>query len=162
MTAHTERLAKFEEEVYRQREEMQAKMTEMMNLVKEFTKTKVPEKVLVRSNDCPPTSFVNAISIMPEDGKVEVRKTEDSKREEAEPNDEPETIEYYLKQEINRKTIANQVNNFRYNEVLREALEGKMTEEEYDALPMGPLYELVIIKTINKKMRHHRELRDTL
>ena len=45
---HSERLAKFEEAVYKQKEEMEEKMAEMMSLLKEFSKAKAPEKVLMR------------------------------------------------------------------------------------------------------------------
>ena len=48
MSAHSKRLAQFEEAVYRQREEMQEKMDEMMSLLRDYIKAKALEKVLVR------------------------------------------------------------------------------------------------------------------
>jgi hypothetical protein len=48
MATHSERLAKFEEAVYKQKEEMQEKMTEMMSLVEEYSNQKNPEMILLR------------------------------------------------------------------------------------------------------------------
>ena len=72
MSTHSERLAKVKEAVYRQKEEMEEKMAEMMSLLKEYTKIKTPEKVLVRKeSDTPTTKFVNSISIVHKSNKEE-------------------------------------------------------------------------------------------
>ena len=67
MSTHSERLAKLEETVYRQKEEMQEKMTEMMSLLEEYSNINTPKKVLLRKEDVTPTTkFVNSISIVHE------------------------------------------------------------------------------------------------
>ncbi|GJX95658.1 MAK10-like protein [Tanacetum coccineum] len=63
--AQTERMERFEEAIYKQREEIKERMTEISNLLKELTKEKSPEKVLVREEVSKPvTKYVNAISLV--------------------------------------------------------------------------------------------------
>ncbi|GJT52309.1 MAK10-like protein [Tanacetum coccineum] len=65
MAAHSERMKKFEEAIYEQREEINERMTKMFSLLKEYTKGKSPEKVLVREEVSKPiTKYVNAISLV--------------------------------------------------------------------------------------------------
>ncbi|GKD44168.1 hypothetical protein Tco_1268813, partial [Tanacetum coccineum] len=65
MKAQTERMERFEEAIYKQREEIKERMTEISNLLKELTKEKSPEKVLVREEVSKPvTKYVNAISLV--------------------------------------------------------------------------------------------------
>ncbi|GJU14253.1 hypothetical protein Tco_1142219, partial [Tanacetum coccineum] len=47
MAAHTERMERFEEAIYKQREGINERMMEFFILLKEYTKGKAPEKVLV-------------------------------------------------------------------------------------------------------------------
>ena len=104
MSTHSERLAKFEEAVYRQKEKMEEKMAEMMNLLEEYTKIKTLEKVLVRKeSDTPTTKFVNSISIVRKSNKEE--ETPDAQTIEEPPKSQP--LGYYLKHGINETTITN-------------------------------------------------------
>jgi hypothetical protein len=48
MAIHSERLAKFEEAVYKQKEEMQEKMKEMMSLVVEYANKKTPRNDVIK------------------------------------------------------------------------------------------------------------------
>nr|GEU54397.1 hypothetical protein [Tanacetum cinerariifolium] len=48
MAAHTERMERFENTIFKQREEINGRMTEMFRLLKELTTRKTPEKVLIR------------------------------------------------------------------------------------------------------------------
>ena len=48
MATHSERLAKFEEVDYKQKEEMQEKMKEMMSLVEEYLNKKNPRNDVVK------------------------------------------------------------------------------------------------------------------
>lgn len=114
MSAHSERSAKFEEAVYRQREEMQEKMAEMMNLLNEYTKAKTPEKVLVRKeNDNLVTKFVNSISNVYKDNNKEEKTTINTPTIEEPPKSQP--LGSYLKHNINEKTINNWMRNDRRN-----------------------------------------------
>ncbi|GJY61197.1 hypothetical protein Tco_0461854 [Tanacetum coccineum] len=63
--AHTERVERFEEAIYKQRDKINKRMTEMFCILKEFTKGKSLEKVLVREDFSKPvTKYVNAISLV--------------------------------------------------------------------------------------------------
>ncbi|GJT43993.1 MAK10-like protein [Tanacetum coccineum] len=65
MAAHTERIKRFEESIYKQREDINERMTEMFSLLKELTKGKSSKKVLVRKEVSKPvTKCVNAISLV--------------------------------------------------------------------------------------------------
>ncbi|GJT23780.1 hypothetical protein Tco_0893717 [Tanacetum coccineum] len=58
-------MERFEEAIYKQRDEINEIMTEMFSLLKEYTKGKSPEKVLVTEEVSKPvTKYVNAISIV--------------------------------------------------------------------------------------------------
>ena len=48
MVTHSDRLARFEEAVYKQKEEMEEKMNEMMNLLEEYANQRTPERMLLR------------------------------------------------------------------------------------------------------------------
>jgi hypothetical protein len=104
MSTHSKRLAKFEKAVYRQKEEMQEKMTEMMSLLEEYSNIKTPEKLLLRKEDVTPTTkFVNSISIVHEGN--EEKETPIAQTVEEPPRSQ--SLGYYLKHEINEKTITN-------------------------------------------------------
>ncbi|GJU65678.1 zinc finger, CCHC-type containing protein [Tanacetum coccineum] len=65
MAAHTKRMERFEDAIYKQREEINERMTEMFSLLKEYTKVKSPEKVLVREEVSKlVTKYVNVISLV--------------------------------------------------------------------------------------------------
>ncbi|GJV17874.1 MAK10-like protein [Tanacetum coccineum] len=64
MAAHTERMERFENTIFKQREEINGRMTEMFGLLKELTTSKIPEKVLIREEaKFPVTKNVNSISL---------------------------------------------------------------------------------------------------
>nr|GEY09974.1 hypothetical protein [Tanacetum cinerariifolium] len=65
MVAHTERIERFEEAIYKYREEINERMTKMFSPLKEYTKKKSPKKVLVREEVSKPiTKYVNVISLV--------------------------------------------------------------------------------------------------
>ncbi|GJR85957.1 hypothetical protein Tco_0209968 [Tanacetum coccineum] len=64
MAAHTERMERFENVIFKQREEINGKMTEMFGLLKELTTSKALKKVLIREEaKSPVTKSVNSISL---------------------------------------------------------------------------------------------------
>ncbi|GJR89911.1 zinc finger, CCHC-type containing protein [Tanacetum coccineum] len=64
MAAHTERMERFENAIFKQREEINDRMTEMFGLLKELTTSRTPEKVLIREEaKFPVTKNVNSISL---------------------------------------------------------------------------------------------------
>ncbi|GJW38980.1 hypothetical protein Tco_0064825 [Tanacetum coccineum] len=63
--ADTERMERFEEYIYKQREEINERMAEMFSLLKEFTKGKSSKKVLVTEEvNKPVTKYVNFVSLV--------------------------------------------------------------------------------------------------
>ncbi|GKE75499.1 hypothetical protein Tco_1537540 [Tanacetum coccineum] len=68
MAAHTERKERFENTIFKQREEINGRMTEMFGLLKELTTSKTPEKVLIREEaKFPVTKNLNSISLTKEE-----------------------------------------------------------------------------------------------
>ncbi|GJR53896.1 putative reverse transcriptase domain-containing protein [Tanacetum coccineum] len=64
MTAHTERKERFENTNFKQREEINGRMTKMFGLLKELTTSKILEKVLIREEaKFPVTKNINSISL---------------------------------------------------------------------------------------------------
>ncbi|GKB74720.1 MAK10-like protein [Tanacetum coccineum] len=64
MAAHTERMERFENTIFKQREEINGRMTEMFGLLKELTANRTPEKVLIREETkFPVTKNVKSISL---------------------------------------------------------------------------------------------------
>ncbi|GJY85813.1 hypothetical protein Tco_0499839 [Tanacetum coccineum] len=68
MAVHTERMERFEKNIFKQREDINGKMTEMIRLLKELTTSRAPEKVLIREEaKFPITKNVNSISLANKD-----------------------------------------------------------------------------------------------
>ncbi|GKE21881.1 hypothetical protein Tco_1433393, partial [Tanacetum coccineum] len=64
MVAHTKRMERFENAIFKQREEINGRMTEMFGLLKELKTSRTPEKVLIREEaKFPVTKNVNSISL---------------------------------------------------------------------------------------------------
>ncbi|GKD00222.1 hypothetical protein Tco_1170496, partial [Tanacetum coccineum] len=64
MAVHTERMERFENVIFKQREEINGRMTEMFGLLKELTTSRTPEKVLIREEaKFPVTKNVISISM---------------------------------------------------------------------------------------------------
>ncbi|GJU31481.1 zinc finger, CCHC-type containing protein [Tanacetum coccineum] len=68
MEAHSERMKRFENAIFKQCEEINGKMTEMFRLVKELTTSRAPEKVLIREESkFPITKNINSIFLAREE-----------------------------------------------------------------------------------------------
>ncbi|GKE17148.1 zinc finger, CCHC-type containing protein, partial [Tanacetum coccineum] len=64
MTTHTERMERFENSIFKQRKEINDRMTEMFGLLKKLITSRTPEKVLIREEaKFPITKNVNSISL---------------------------------------------------------------------------------------------------
>nr|GEX63436.1 hypothetical protein [Tanacetum cinerariifolium] len=64
MAAHTKRIKSFKNTIFKQREEINERMTEMFGLLKELMTSRAPEKVLIREEaKFPITKNVNSISL---------------------------------------------------------------------------------------------------
>ncbi|GJT05126.1 reverse transcriptase domain-containing protein, partial [Tanacetum coccineum] len=68
MAAHTERMKRFENTIFKQRKEINGRMIEMFGLLKELTTSETPKKVLIREEaKFHVTKNVNSISIAREE-----------------------------------------------------------------------------------------------
>ncbi|GKA38699.1 zinc finger, CCHC-type containing protein [Tanacetum coccineum] len=64
MEAHSERMERFENAIFKKREEINGRMTEMFGLLKELMTSRAPKKVLIREEaKFPVTKNVNTISL---------------------------------------------------------------------------------------------------
>ncbi|GKE85182.1 hypothetical protein Tco_1558924 [Tanacetum coccineum] len=64
MATHTERMERFENAIFKQREEIKDRITEMFGLLKELTTNRAPKKVLIREEaKFPITKNLNSISL---------------------------------------------------------------------------------------------------
>ncbi|GJV91362.1 hypothetical protein Tco_1539175 [Tanacetum coccineum] len=64
MAAHTKKMERFKNAIFKQREEINDRMTEMFRLLKELTTSRTPKKVLIREEArFPITKNVNSISL---------------------------------------------------------------------------------------------------
>ncbi|GJX61764.1 zinc finger, CCHC-type containing protein [Tanacetum coccineum] len=64
MAVHTKRMERFENTIFKQREEINGRMTKMFGLLKELTTSRTPEKVLIREEaKFPVTKNINSISL---------------------------------------------------------------------------------------------------
>ncbi|GJV71204.1 hypothetical protein Tco_1491199 [Tanacetum coccineum] len=79
MAAHTERMERFENTIFKQREEINGRMTEIFGLLKELTTSRTPEKVLIREEaKFPITKNINFISLA-KNKEEENNKTDESR-----------------------------------------------------------------------------------
>nr|GFB65642.1 hypothetical protein [Tanacetum cinerariifolium] len=141
-------------------------MTEMFSLLKEFTKSNSLERVLVREE----------VRSHIDDNIVEHAKLVDNEKAmDEEEGNEPNgnvnddltrwgkyagkllkmprslPIGYYLKHKINEKTIEGLVDNHKYNDSLLATHLGKMDNEIYNLLPVGPMYNVILKKKLVRK-----------
>ncbi|GJX33175.1 retrovirus-related pol polyprotein from transposon TNT 1-94 [Tanacetum coccineum] len=117
MAAHTERMERFENAIFKQREEINDKMAEMFGLLKELTTSRAPEKVLIREEaKSLVTKNVNSISV----ARGEEEKNDDN--DIATCND----IEKPTRTEMGRP--VNKAENGIKNEPIRKAKKEETTE----------------------------------
>jgi hypothetical protein len=149
MATHSDRLARFEEAVYKQKEEMQEKMNEMLSLLEEYANQGTPERILLRKESVTPTTqFVNSITIVHKDNE----KVETLAKQTLEKPPESQPLSYYLKHDINKNTIANWIKGDGRNQSSRQIPEKEEEEEdEYDTLPGGSVFERLLVQKVATK-----------
>ncbi|GKA35799.1 hypothetical protein Tco_0722290 [Tanacetum coccineum] len=157
MEAYTERMERFEEDIYRQIEEHNGRMTEMFSILKEC---KHVEKVLVREVVSKPVT--NKV-LKGEEIEEDVDNDESNRSENKDPTrwgkymdrlmEVPRSrpIGYYLKHSINKKTIEDLVDNHKYNDALLTTRIRKMDSETYKSLPIEPMYNAILKKKLARK-----------
>ncbi|GKE34699.1 MAK10-like protein [Tanacetum coccineum] len=151
MAAHTKRMERFENAIFKQRVEINDRMTEMSGHLKELTTSRAPKKVLVREEAKSPVTKNEAEiknGVENRNKNKPIKKDEKEKAVEA-PSSQP--VEYYLKHRINEKLIEGLVDNNRFNDFLSGVRVGKIRGKTYNLSPRGPVYEAILKKKITKK-----------
>ncbi|GKC59781.1 MAK10-like protein [Tanacetum coccineum] len=157
MAAHTKRMERFKNTIFRQRKEINGRMTEMFGLLKELTTSRTPKKVLIKEEaKFPVTKNVNFISLTKgeEEGSNRMKVTPDNAKKLTETETKTPVMEhvaYYLKHKINEKLIKGLVNNNRFNNSRSRTQAGKKNGKEHKVLPGGPAYDAILKKKITKK-----------
>ncbi|GKB97938.1 zinc finger, CCHC-type containing protein [Tanacetum coccineum] len=109
-------MERFENTIFKQREEINDRMTEMFKLPKELMTSRAPEKVLIREEaKFPVTKNVNSISLAKgeEERSNKTNETLDNTAERKEVKEvlSSRPVEYYLKHKIIEKLVEGLVNN---------------------------------------------------
>ncbi|GKD76709.1 MAK10-like protein [Tanacetum coccineum] len=125
MAAHTERMERFKNAIFKQREEINDRRAEMFRLLKELTTSRAPKKVLIRE--------------------------EKAEKEEAVEASNSQPLDYYLKHRINEKLIKGLIGNHRFNDSLSGTRVEKIKGKTYNSSPRGPVYEAILKKKITRK-----------
>ncbi|GJW48002.1 MAK10-like protein [Tanacetum coccineum] len=145
MSVHTERIERFENAIFKQREEINGRMTEMFGLLKELTTSKTPKKVLIREEaKFPVTKNVKSISLAKEE-------EERSDKMDVTPGNTEMPTEIKIPHGINKKLIEGLVDNHMFNDFLLRARAGKTKRKTYNISPKGPVYDAILRKRITRK-----------
>ncbi|GKB36974.1 MAK10-like protein [Tanacetum coccineum] len=144
MAAHTKRMERFENDIFKQCEEINDKITEMFGLLKELMTSRWPKKVLIREEaKFPITKNVNSISL--------------ARGEEERSDKTDETLDNTVKPTVTETEIPvkeAERNNETKNKPIKKAEEKEVVEvkgKTYNVLPRGPVYEAILKKKITKK-----------
>ncbi|GJR66008.1 zinc finger, CCHC-type containing protein [Tanacetum coccineum] len=136
MAAHTERMERFENAIFKQRKEINDKMAEMFGLLKELTTSRAPEKVLIREDaKSSVTKNVNSISL--------------AKGEEERNNDNDVATGEDIEKSTRTETVmpVNEAENGIKNEPIRKA-----KKEETTGAPSSRPVEYYLKYKINEKL----------
>ncbi|GJR51297.1 zinc finger, CCHC-type, retrotransposon gag domain protein [Tanacetum coccineum] len=113
MAAHTERMERFENAIFKHREEINGKITEMFRLLKELTTSKTPNKVLIREEvKFPVPKNVNSISLTKEEEKR-------SNKTEVTPDNTEKPSEIKTEMPVREAEIMNRAENGDRNESIK-------------------------------------------
>ncbi|GJT55628.1 hypothetical protein Tco_0990682 [Tanacetum coccineum] len=145
MAAHTERIERFENAIFKQREEInEEEKNDICDIATgdDSKKTDGPDiKVSIKEVETKNGAESRAKN-------KPIKKLEKEEVVEA-PSSRP--VEYYLKHRINEKLIKGLVDNNRFNDSLSGARVGKKKGKTCNVLPRGAVYEAILKKKITKK-----------
>ncbi|GJV18875.1 ribonuclease H-like domain-containing protein [Tanacetum coccineum] len=158
MAAHTKRMERFENAIFKQREGINSRMTEMFGLLKELTTNRTPEKVLIREEaKFPVIKNVNSISLT----KGE---EERSNKKEITPDNTERPTKTEAEMPVKKAETKNEAENRARNKSIKtpeneEVVEAPGSQPEpklerrktYKVLPRGPVYDVILKKKITKK-----------
>ncbi|GJY75241.1 hypothetical protein Tco_0480357 [Tanacetum coccineum] len=162
MAAHTERMERFENAIFKQREEINNRMTEMFGLLKELTTSRAPEKVLMREEaKHPVTKNVNSISLI----RGEEEKNDDDNAMTGDSIEKPNRLD--AKMPLKEAEKENEAKNRTKNEPIKSAKKELTRAEEEEAVeaPSSQPVGYYLKHRINKKLidglvENHRKLTD--
>ncbi|GKA08220.1 hypothetical protein Tco_0687551 [Tanacetum coccineum] len=158
MAAHTKRMERFENTIFKEHEEINSRMTEMFRLFKELTTSRTPKKVLIREEiKFPVTMNVNSISL-----------TRNEEEENNKTDETPDNTNMPTETEmpVRKAEAMNGAENGAGNESIITPENDKAVEvsgsppvatvieekgKEYKVLPGGPVYDTILKKKITKK-----------
>ncbi|GJV41067.1 hypothetical protein Tco_1419507 [Tanacetum coccineum] len=142
MAAHTERMKRFENAIFKQREEINGRMTEMFELLKELTTSRAPEKVLIREEaKSLVTKSVKSISLIREEEE------KNDIYDVATDNDSKETDKPDMKVPIKEARTKNGAENGAENKPIKKA-----EKEEVVETPSSWPVEYYLKHRINEKL----------
>nr|GEY73012.1 zinc finger, CCHC-type [Tanacetum cinerariifolium] len=123
MAAHAERMKQFKNAIFKQRGEINGRMTEMFGLLKELITSKAPKKVLIREETKSPViKNVNSISL------VEKEKEENDKHNVAIGNTDEETNGTNIEVPVKEVDIKNKAKNEVENKPTKKAENDEVVE----------------------------------
>ncbi|GJS25728.1 uncharacterized mitochondrial protein-like protein [Tanacetum coccineum] len=141
MAAHTERMERFKNTIFKKRKEINARMTEMFELLKKLTTSRNPKKVLIREEaKFPVTKNVNSISL------ERYEEEENNKTDETPDNTKMPTE---MEMPIKEAEIKNAAENRAENKSIKTP-ENKETVEAPGSQPMAYYLKLKINKNLIK------------
>ncbi|GKC13280.1 MAK10-like protein [Tanacetum coccineum] len=142
MATHTERIERFENAIFKQREENSDRMTEMFRLLKELTINMAPKKVLIREEaKSPVTKSVNSISLIREEDK------KSDKYDVATDDDSEKTNRPIMKVSVKEAETKNRAKNRAKNKPIK-----KLVKEEVVEAPNSQPVEYYLKHRINEKL----------
>ncbi|GJU15886.1 MAK10-like protein [Tanacetum coccineum] len=137
MAAHYERMDRFENAIFKQREEINDRMTKMFGLLKELTTSRAPEKVLIREEaKFLVTKNVNSISL--------------AKGEEEKSDKTDETLDNTVKPTVTKTEIP-VIEAERSNETKNKLIKKAEREEVKEVLSSRPV-EYYLKHRLNEKL----------
>ncbi|GKB97083.1 MAK10-like protein [Tanacetum coccineum] len=155
MEEHSKRMERFENTIFKQREEINDRMTEMFGLLKELTTSRAPKKVLIREEaKFHVTKNINSISLArgEEERSGKTDKTLDNTVKPTVTETEILVMEAERSNETKNKPIKRlKGKKWKKYSVLGMARVRKIKGKTYNVLPRGPIYEAILKKKITKK-----------
>ncbi|GJR12966.1 retrovirus-related pol polyprotein from transposon TNT 1-94 [Tanacetum coccineum] len=140
MAAHTERMERFENAIFKQREEINDRMAEMFGLLKELTTSRAPKKVLIREEaKSPVTKNVNSLT------KGEEERNDDN--DIATGDDIKKTTRTEIEVSVKEAETRNRAENKTKNKPIKKA-----EKEEVGEAPSSQPVEYYLKHMINEKL----------
>ncbi|GJT48707.1 hypothetical protein Tco_0974864 [Tanacetum coccineum] len=148
-------MERFENAIFKLREEINDKIAEMFGLLKELTawdEERNNDNDVATGDDIEkPTIVEMEMPVNEVENGIKNESIRKAKKEETTEAPSCLPVEYYLKHLINEKLIKGLVDNHRFNDSLSGARVGKIKGRTYNLLPRGPVYKAILRKKITRK-----------